>query len=194
MTIEEGNVYITTGTVEGTATTNQINDGSGGVTVKIWATKIDQNLDNPVSLIAIPVSKAGRAVLQSGDLQTHARAIDLKRIKESVSVQGFLEDEAGKSAWEKKKDLLRLAFQRGELTLVWGIDYTKLTPSPGTETHQTLWTPNRSNPLLGTGAFIGKIQFTETAGKIGEAEGTAGEEPPESNIAIQIQFLRGLDI
>ncbi len=165
--IDVGNIYITSGTVSGNTIT-------GGTTVDIQTTKIDQNMDNQVTILPIPISRGSRS-----SKTAYARAIDLKRIKEVVSVQGFLIDEPPSRAIDKKNNLLTLAKTGGALTLVWGQG-----------NYQTLWKPSTS-PY---GVFILKIMFTETAGLIADASGFTGDPPPERSMAIQIQLVRGKDM
>ena len=102
--IDPGNIYITSGTVSGNTIT-------GGTTVDIQTTKIDQNMDNQVTILPIPISKGSRS-----SKTAYARAIDLKRIKEVVSVQGFLIEEPTSRAIDKKNNLLTLAKKGGALT------------------------------------------------------------------------------
>ena len=104
----------------------------------------------------------------------------MKRIKEAVSVAGFLEDESGESAFTKKTNLLNLGKNGDALTIVWGLgDY------------QTKWASN-TDPSVNTGVFISKMTFTETAGLFGE--NVTASPQPERNIAIQIQLVRGKDM
>ena len=166
--IDNGNVYFTTGTVSG-------NTIIGGTTVRIRSTKLDHNYDNTIAVIPIPLSKGNR------DSKTpFSRAIDLKRIKEAITVQGFLEDESGESSVTKKNNLLTIGKTGGALTLVWG-------QSP----YQTIFTAD-GDPEINTGVFINKMTFTETVGIMGDL--VTGNPQPERNIGIQIQVIRGKDI
>jgi hypothetical protein len=105
-TIDAGNIYIcdldwdsNPNAISGNTITHDANK-----VVKIDTTKIDFNFDNAVTVIPIPVSKGNRT-----SKTAYARAIDLKRIKEVVSVQGFLADESGESAITKRNNLLTMA-------------------------------------------------------------------------------------
>ena len=177
-TIDPGNIYVawldwtpSTPPISGNTITHDANK-----VVKISTTKIDTNLDNPIILIPIPVSKGGR-----GANTTYARALDLKRIKEAVSVQGFLADEASESAITKRNNLTALGKDNDALTVVWGQG-----------NYQTLWRPNKDSPTTNTGVFILKVMFTETAGIVGEA--VSGDAQPDRNISIQITLVRGKDM
>lgn len=164
--IDAGSIYITDGSVSG----NTISGDS--VTVRIDSTKVDYNYDNPVTQIPIPVSSGSRS-----SKTPYSRAIDLKRIKEVISVQGILADEETKRAITKRDDLLLVGKRGDELTIVWGQG-----------NYRTIF----ERGALPYGVFINKMMFTETVGIVGE--GKAGDAPPERNIAIQIQLVRGKDL
>ena len=174
-TIDAGNFYITTGTISGNTITHDANK-----VVKIETTKIDHTLTNPVNPIPIPNSKQTTEQNKSDDKDPFARVIDLKMIKETVSVQGFLADETSESAITKRNNLLKMVKQERVLKVVWG-------RSP----YQTLWQPE-DDPKDGTGIFITQMMFTETAGIVGE--GVSGNPQPERNWAIQFQCIRGKDM
>src|SRR3990167_1584212 len=116
-TIADGHVYITTGIVSGNTITHNINE-----LIDIWLTKLDENYDNPIQLIAPFVSK-----FLSG-IEKPTKVIDLKRTTFSLTITGYLIDENGSSAKTKKKNLLALATLQGlsdaktkrVLTVVWG--------------------------------------------------------------------------
>ncbi len=172
-TIDAGNIYVTDGSISGNViTTGEIIPGVNQKVVRITTTKIDYNYDNNVVQLPIPVSTGDRLIKTP-----FSRAMELKVIKEVISVQGFLADEETESAITKRDNLLTLGKQRDELTVVWGV-------SP----YQTLWKRGTS-PY---GAFILKMMFTETAGIVGEP--VSGNPQPERNIAIQIQLARGKDL
>jgi len=79
--IDAGNLYITTGTLDSSPATSI----SGGTTVQINLTqKIDYISQNIILFIPIPVSKGNR-----GTKIPHVRALDIKRITETLGVQGF---------------------------------------------------------------------------------------------------------
>ncbi len=192
-TITDGNIYVFIGTVSTNIITHNANE-----LVKIHSTKIDYSYDNPIVFLPIPVSKGGRGV---NTLLT--RAIDLKRVKEVISVQGFLDDESGESATTKRDNLLTLgksadwgstkpdnttggstdgSFARNtSLAVLWGTSGN----------YRTYWRPN-DNAKINSGAFILKMMFTETSGIVGE--NVSGDSQPERNIAIQIQLVRGKDM
>jgi len=178
VTIDVGSVYITNSK---DVTTTDIS--GNGKTVKIRTTKLDQNYDNPVLLIPIPLSFGNRKDAEDnedGGKEPFARAIDLKRINEAITVQGFLVDEVSESSITKKNNLLILGKNKGALTLVWGqVPY------------QTVWKPDK-DPEVNLGVFINKITFTETVGIVGDTVNINAQ--PERNIAVQFQVVRGKDL
>ncbi len=167
-TIDAGNIYIT----DGSSTTTTITTTGSQKVVRITTTKSDYNYDNSIIQIPIPVSAGDRT-----SKTPYSRALDLKRIKEVISVQGFLADEETESAITKRDNLLTLGKNGDELTVVWGVS-----------SYQTLW----ERGVIPYGAFILKMMFTETAGIVGEP--VSGNPQPERNIAIQIQLVRGKDL
>ena len=169
VSIDAGSIYVTNST---NVTTTTITDGT---IVRIAATKLDYNYDNQIGAIPIPVSPGNRE-----DKVPFSRAIDLKRIAEAITVQGFLEDESGESAITKRNNLITLGKTGGALTLVWGL-------SP----YQTVWKSD-ADAETNTGVFINKMTFTETVGIIGE--GVSVNPQPERNIAVQLQVIRGKDL
>lgn len=172
-TIDAGNLYVTDGSISG----NTITTTGSEIVIQIQTTKIEYDLEGGVVVISIPVSKGNR-----GTQTPYARVIDLKRIKEVVSIQGFLVDESDSRALTKRDNLISLSKSGGALTIVWGQD-----------NYQTIWKPD-DDPETNTGAFITKTKFTETAGSLSDEGGFSGDPPPEKNIAINIQFVRGKDM
>lgn len=174
-TIVDGNVYITTGSVSGNTITHDTNK-----CVTVHATKIDQGYDNQLNSIPTPQSKGNRPNTKS------ARVIDLKRFNEAITINGFLEDEAGEAALVKRNNLLSMAKNNGELTLVFN-----KTP------YQTLWTPG--NPtVIDRGVFIRKMDFSFTAGLLGDTVTTdpdgGSNAQPETSISVQLNVVRGKDM
>ena len=174
ISIDVGSFYITTGTITGNVIDPE------GTTVRIDSTKIDYNLTNPVNAIPIPNSKQTTEQNKSDDKDPFARVIDLKMIKETLSVQGFLSDEKFVKAITKRDNLLKLAKQERVLKIVWG-------QSP----YQTKWQPE-DDPKDGTGIFITQMMFTETAGIVGVD--VFANPQPERQIAVQFQCIRGKDM
>ena len=179
-TIENGHFYITTGTVDGNTITHNTNE-----LVDIWDTKIDYNYDNSIGILITNISTG-----DAGD-EKPTKVKDLKRITESLAVLGYLIDEDGNSAKTKRNNLLTLATSRNlddalnkrALLVVWGTNTAV--------NEQTIWRPS---DILG-GAFIQKIIFSETGGYVGEAVSTTADvNPPERQIGITIQLVRGKDI
>ena len=175
--LDAGNVYITDSRL---ITDMDITTNSSQKVVKIASTKLDYNYDNQIGVIPILVSSGRRGELKDADQEPFARAIDLKRIAEAITVQGFLEDESGESAITKRDNLLTIAKTGGALSIVWGIG-----------PYQTVW-KTETNAKDGTGIFISKMTFTETVGIIGE--GVSVNPQPERNIAVQLQVIRGKDL
>ncbi len=163
--IDTGNLYITSGSVSGNTIT-------GGTTVQIQTTKLDYNYNNALQKVPIPVSKGNRTTTTA-----YGRTIDIKRIDEAISVQGFLIEETGSRAIDKRNNLITLGKTGGGLTVVLGQG-----------NYQTLWKAGTS-PY---GAFIQKMMITETAGQVGIAY--TGDTPPESSLAIQMTLVRGKDM
>ena len=151
-TINRGDSYITDGDIVTVSRPNNTirTTGEQIVVQIIPTTKIDYIYDNNILPIPIPVSKSSRANLPLN------RIIDLKRIKETITIQGFLSDETSSGAETKRDNLLTLAKHRGELTCVYGHRYS-------VNNYQTLFERNSA----GRGCFIMKMQFTTTSGKIG---------------------------
>lgn len=186
ITVDANNIYITDGNLQ--SNSNTITTTGNQICVQIIpTTKIDYVLDNNLQQVPIPIPKGDR-----GDEVPFQRIIDIKRIKENVTATGYLADEASgasgtwSSARKKMNDLITLSKDRGELTVVWGKYYA-------TNNEQISWRPDSSNDLYG--AFILKVQFTESVGKIGTiVSAAAGEEPAERNIQAIVTLVRGKDM
>lgn len=147
------------------AAETELTISSGGTSVTIWATKIDHNLDKPLINIPMPRQRQGTTEFQESSTTTFL--IDIGRVKEIVTVQGYLADESSESAKKKKDNLWTLAKTKRELTIAWG-------------------TGSRAESLTGN---INKIGITETAGIIGEEQASGYES--EKNFAIQLAFMIG---
>ena len=186
--IDKGNCYITDGSINDAKTI--ITTTGSQIVVQINpSTKTDYIYDNNITNVPIPNSRGSRNKIPLN------RIIDLKRVKETITIQGFLSDEQIDtdnngtrdtfiSAERRQTDLLELAKHAGELTLVYGNKFS-------TENYQTLWKKDSSE----RGCFIMKMQFTTTTGKIGlDIGATSGEFPPERNIGINITLIRGMDM
>jgi len=189
--IDQGNIYITSGTLNKTSSKTGFRAGgftdiSGGLTVQVNTTqKIDHILQNPIVFLPIPVSRGNR-----GAIQPFTRALDIKRITETISIQGMLAEESNERAIDKKNNLISLAKTGGELTAVWGLGK-----------YQNVFQPDDSPKTTGqTGVFIMKLQFTETANPefVGEAALSTDASQDEvfmaRSIAVQIQLGRGKDL
>ena len=168
--IIEGCIYITTGNVK-SSDTNVI-ESSANETVEIWSDKIDYDYQNTVAGIPITVSKGLR-----GTKDVETRAIDLKLVIISLSVNGQLADDTSESANTKRNNLLTLAKTKGGLRVLWGLNGNYRTIFGNTNTDK---------------AFITKMTFTETTGIQGDA--VTGDPQPFRKIGIIINFLIGKDI
>ena len=145
--IDQGNLYITTGTLVGSPVTSI----TGGTSIHVNLTqKIDYIIINAIGFLPIPVSTGNRSTIKP-----FARAIDLKIITETLGVTGFLAEEETERAITKRNNLVTLMKEGNELKVVWGLG-----------NYQTVWKPS-SNPKTSgdTGGFITKLTFTEVAGK-----------------------------
>ena len=187
-TLNAGDVYITDGQLQDSSGNHstpytRIETTGAQKIVRITSVKIDNALDNTLSVIPIPVSKSVRGTTP------FARIIDLKRIKESLTVTGNIEDESGVTAESKRDDLLSMTKTGGELTMVYG-------PSYATNDYQTAWfKPESGDDQNNRGVFVIKITFTSTIGKLGEAVGGASDqESPERMIGIILTIVRGKDM
>ncbi len=171
-TIVAGCFYICEGNVTVTST-----DITADTIVEIFSSKIERDYDDALVEIPAILTKGQRPEASAKKDEPVARIVDLKRIKEAISVQGALEDESGETARVKQKNLLDLAKRKGTLTVVWG------TPTAD----QTVWKPE-TDPKDGTGIFIRKMKFTETAGIYGDTSLVLRK------IDIQLQVVRGKDM
>tara|TARA_Y100000310_G_scaffold190777_1_gene190771 strand:+ start:1820 stop:2353 length:534 start_codon:yes stop_codon:yes gene_type:complete len=168
-TIEDGNLYITTGSVSGNTITHDANKA-----VEIFAAKIEYDYQNtsPVRPIALSGGKVG---LQD----PIAMNTGVKMVVEVATGQGILIDDGDSTAVQKRDNLLTMAKLHKELVVVWGT----------TQSGQTLWKRDNDNKRYGAG--ITKIKFTQTAGKYGE---TTGDTTGERKIDVQIQLTRAKDV
>ena len=162
-----GTIYVTTGTVSGNVITHTANEA-----VEIWSDKIDYDYQNTVAGLPIAISKGLR---KTKDVET--RAIDLKIVIISVTVNGGLNDDEGESATIKRNNLLTMAKTKGGLKLLWGLSGNYRTIFGNTAIDKV---------------FITKMTFTETSGIQGEA--VTGDPQPFRKIGIIINFLIGKDI
>ena len=169
--VDVGNIYVNSG---GSISGNTI---SGGTTVKIQTTSTEYSLNNNISVIPIPVAPKKR---DGSDNKLYARVIDLKRITETLTVSGYLEDENTERAITKRNNLLNFAKTKGELIVVWG-----------QSNYQTIFKTDVDNNLFGM--FIQKASFKESGGLVSEGDFT-GDPAPERNIGVTIAFVRGKDI
>lgn len=125
VTISGNDVYLTSGSVSSNTIT-------GGTTVKISTTKIEELAVKTLIHIPGPVPKG-----QSTTTAPWAWTVDLKRIKRVFTVRGFLIDETGDTKETKRKNLrtlyglggiathlegdLSTTKMAGTVTAVWGV-------------------------------------------------------------------------
>lgn len=182
--IDGGNFYVTDGSVSG----NNITTTTSQFVIKIDpTTKIDYNLDNALTSIPSTTPAVDRTTKEP-----FMRVIDLKKITESITVQGTLSEAptGGTSddgtvkarAIDKRDDLIKLMKQQSNLTVVWGQG-----------NHQTIFTK------IGNffGVVINKVVFSEVSGLTGlplAADVSGNTTAGERTMDVQIQFLRGKDI
>jgi len=148
--------------------------------VEVFSAKIEPSLDNQLNEVPIAVSQNQRDVLKSAGQEPYSIIIDLKRIKEAISIQGALTDESTESATTKQTNLYYFSKVCGALTIVWG-----------TGNYQRVWKPE-TNAKDGTGVFIKKMMFAETAGMYGD--NVTASPQPLRKIDVQLQVIRGKDM
>jgi len=145
----------------------------GTYTVYVWCTKLDHNLDKPLFDFQMPRSK----VDMEAETAPSTWLVDIGRIKELITIQGFLPDEpttsapggTASSAYDKKADLFAMMKKSRAITLSWG-----------TTQAQTA-----------TGNLL-KCMVKESPGQIGTSPPTAGEST-EKGFAVQIAMIVGDD-
>ena len=170
-TLINGVVYIGSKIVTISGTTITYND----LLVEIYSTKIDHLYQNNLGIRPIAESKGDR-----GSEEPIVQIIDLKKITETLTISGYLEDESSESASSKKSNILTMGKNEGELTIIWNQGI-----------HQNYWFPNPDARFHGV--FINRCLFTETSGKVGDSD-TTGNFAPERKIAIILNLVRGRDI
>lgn len=147
--------------------------------VKIWVTKLDHNVDK--SLADFPVVRLVSA--QDSEQEPDSQLLDIGRVKEVITVQGYLVDESSESAQTKKTNLLKIVYHERSITVAWGTPDTAVPDNPR----------GREQSYTGN---ISKIGFTETAGIIGIQQGPAGDTGyySEKNFAVQFSLIVGTSI
>lgn len=176
MNILDGFLYITTGTVKSNDTIDHVTNKA----VEIFSEKIEYDYQNQSPIRPIPLSGGLIGTKEEGGKEPFAINTGIKQIVEVISVQGFLTDGGSVSAKDKRNNLLSMAKNNRELTIVWG------TIANG---DQTLWKRDVDNQQFGIS--ITKMKFTETAGKYSES---STETTPLRKIDIQFQLTRAKDI
>jgi len=149
--------FVTTGTVSGDTIT-------GGTTVKISTFSVDFDYAKDLIDIPLPVPQD-----QRGSTDPQRLLIDLLQVKQAITVNGVLTDEASISALEKKNNLLNIANSGGTCTVVWG---------KSADNQQQKYTVN-----------INKMKFSEKVGAIKEDESVT----PYRKIGFTGVFVIGVD-
>ena len=166
-TLINGSFYLGSGSVTISGSTITYND----LLVEIHSGKIDHLYQNNLAIRPITESKGDRPE------EPITQITDLKKITETLTIQGFLEDETSESASSKKSNILTMGKNKGELNIIWNQGE-----------FQTYWFSNAN--ARQHGVFINRCLFTETAGKVGDTANTA----PERKIALTMTLVRGRDI
>lgn len=139
-----------------------ISDGSNSV--DILFNKLEHDYDKQLTIIAIPKNTdANNACPETTETKNPLNFnIDLQRLKQVITVTGYLEEESGTTALNKKDALEVMLSGTGNLTLEWNIGSTTITK---------------------TGTVI-KCKITEMAERIGDQHpATQGK-----SLMIQLQF------
>src|SRR3990167_11530035 len=176
--IVDGIVYLTDGIVSGN---NIINET---IAVAIFTNKADVIYENKLNVFPTPLSKGNTdptATTPTAQSTPYSRSVDLKKITESLTILGVLENESGESAITKRENLIRLGKYRRSLTVVWGLG-----------NYRTLWTDNPSKNEYGV--FINRMQFGHEPGMIAGDSDVSNDPAPETKIKVNIQLTRGKDI
>ena len=137
---------------------------TGQTSVEVWCTKLDHNVDKPLISIQVPRQKAR---MDAEDAPVNYN-IDIGRIKEIITVQGFLADDITTSAQERKDNFLKIVYYERNPTITWG-------------------TGSRQQSYSGN---INKVGFTETAGILGQQK---ANYESEKNFGIQFALMIGID-
>jgi hypothetical protein len=135
----------------------------GTTTVDIWTTQIELNIDKPITAIPLPRTGSKKTTEEAT-----AYIIDIGRANQIITINGFLVDESGTSAYAKRTSLINLSTKAANLTVAWG------------------------NSSSATNSYVGNIQkisIQETGGVIGDAQPTGYGQ--EKQYTIQIAFIIG---
>jgi len=141
------------------------------LTVDIWVTKLDYNIDKTLINIAVP--RPSDKDYSFDNLDNMTWLIDLGRIKEVISIAGNLVDESSSSAKQKRDILLQMAKNFKRIKITWGGD----SDEGGAYRKETLY------------GNINKLMITETAGITGDSQPSGFEQ--EKNYTIQLSIIIG---
>ena len=130
-------------------------NSAGNVDILIDGKKgMEHNFDKELIILGVP---------QKGSSGTLTYLIDLQKLKEVITVNGYLEDTTSKSALAKKNTLRTILKKAGKATLAWG-------------------TSTKAQSYNGN---IVKGSIKELSGKVGD-DGTQGKK-----FDIMLQFAVG---
>ena len=131
--------------------------------VEIEIEKIEHTVDNQLSEINVS---------NSGQEDTRTLLVDLARVKEAVTVNGFLLDQSTSSAQTKKQNLLSMlrnsSTQRGNMAITWG-------DSPFSEA--------TGNKLKGN---VSKFSISESPGRLTDSAENLGTDTRTFSIILTI--------
>lgn len=170
-TIEEGNLYVTTGTISGNTITH-----NSGKCVEIFSANIEYDYQNEEAIRSLPVSGG-----QVGTKEPVAFSTGIKMILEVISSDGALLDDDDSTGIQKRDYLLDMAKKEKELKIVFGT----------TQGGQTIWQRSGSGDSEVFGAAIVKMKFRQTAGK---RDNTTSGTPYFKKYDINIQLKRAKNI
>ena len=137
--------------------------------VELWVTKLDQNFDESLVVVPLPrqKDKGGDNNKLTGEANTII--VDIGKVNQIITVQGFLVDESTESAFTKKINLIDLAKNYRKVKVSWGDS-------------------SIAESFLGN---INKLAITHTPGLIGHAQPSGYES--EKTYAFQLSFIVGTD-
>jgi len=141
---------------------------SASYSVEILATRIETNLDKGVQIESVPKStdSNNKTPASNSDMPLNMN-IDLKKLKNIITITGILLEETAESALTKADNLMRIMGEGGTLTLQWKVGTTTLTRK-GTITKASIaeepFRVGNEHPTTQLKSFSVKIQFS--AGKV----------------------------
>lgn len=144
--------------------TANLTDGSNSVDILIE--KFEEGDDKELSIFPIPSKNLGAGT-------TLSYIVDLQRLKESITITGYLVDETGSSSYSKKVALKNMKTRAGTLTLTW------IEDNAGSDV-------NRSETVN-----IMRDQITMVSGRIGASTAVLTGLTQGVVYSIMIQLIKG---